>query len=126
LRYHEHLPLDTASVPAAREFVRLHLGGWTGDHHIVELLATELATNAVLHAHSPFTLTLYIDEKCVRVEVTDASGIVPDTPEPPKPDATGGRGLLLVEALSTRWGGLALRHGKTMWFELDALADLDA
>ena len=115
-----HLPFDTASVPVAREFVRARLGRWAGDHHIVELLTTELATNAVLHAHSAFDLSMRIQDGTVRVEVGDASPVIPAPMPAPPVDSVRGRGLFLVASLSSRWGVRGEPGGKCVWFEVGA------
>ncbi|WP_030167075.1 ATP-binding protein [Spirillospora albida] len=108
-------PVDTA-VRAAREIVRTALESWdrpdlTGD---VELITSELVTNAVRHAQN-ITLVLYLpDEKTAVVEVWD------DNPEGPReatpdPQAEGGRGLQLVGALARSWGWRATAAGKVTW-----------
>jgi anti-sigma regulatory factor (Ser/Thr protein kinase) len=114
------LPFDTASVPAARQFVRAHIADWPGDRHIVELLTTELATNAILHAQSAFALSLAVDNDRVRVEVKDASPVIPKPPTPPAVDSVSGRGLFLVASLATRWGTDGMTDGKCIWFEVAA------
>lgn len=58
------------------------------------------------------------DGQCVRVECHDAKRQRPRKREPSNDD-THGRGLLLVEALSSRWGVGARPFGKFVWFELD-------
>jgi serine phosphatase RsbU (regulator of sigma subunit)/anti-sigma regulatory factor (Ser/Thr protein kinase) len=84
------------------------------------LLATELVTNAVRHGHGDITVRLWPGPEVVRVEVSDAN---PRRPEPGglDLDAEDGRGLLIVGALSSRWGTAPLTDGagKTVWFELD-------
>jgi two-component sensor histidine kinase len=91
----------------------------------VALLVGELAANAVRHGRVPgrdFALRLTVDELdgLARVEVIDAS----ETPPPrvaaqATPDDESGRGLVLVDALATRWGSHP-RHplGKIVWAEL--------
>ena len=54
----------------------------------------------------------------VRIEVTDEGGELPDVPEA-SDDATSGRGLALVETLSSAWGVESRPGGKTVWFEVD-------
>ena len=91
----------------------------------VALVVAELAANAVLHGRVPgrdFELRLRCDRAAglVRVEVSDTH---PGRPKPPEPipdpvDGDGGRGLLLVAAVASRWG-VAERTGpgKTVWAE---------
>jgi anti-sigma regulatory factor (Ser/Thr protein kinase) len=116
--HHVQLPFETASVPAARDFVRRFLTGWPGDHHVVELLTTELATNAILHAHSPIDLSMSVDPHMVRVEVADTSSDMPTRALAPALDAVSGRGLFLVASLANRWGATARARGKCVWFEV--------
>jgi hypothetical protein len=59
-----------------------------------------------------------VDERAVRVEVHDADPTLP-VPRHPAPHTVTGRGLLLVEALTDRWGSARIDHGKVVWFELD-------
>jgi hypothetical protein len=40
-------------------------------------------------------------------------------PRRPGPDTVTGRGLLLVDALTDRWGAERTGDGKVVWFELD-------
>ena len=115
------LPADAVSVPAARRFVRDRLVdlGAVGACDDAEALVSELATNAVLHARTPFTVEVSRQGETVRVRVLDAS------PSPPRvrdygTDATTGRGMRLVAALSSTWGIESQRGRKAVWFELPA------
>ncbi|MFF7053264.1 ATP-binding protein [Streptomyces griseorubiginosus] len=87
-----------------------------------EHIVAELAANAATHGRVPgrdFRLTLYVVGETLRIEVTDTRGDRLPHPELPPPDAESGRGLLLVAALSTRWGvspGPTPR--KTVWAEV--------
>jgi anti-sigma regulatory factor (Ser/Thr protein kinase) len=84
----------------------------------VALLVSELATNAVVHARTPFRVTVKMRSDLVRVEVSDqAAGDLP-VPSDVAPDVEGGRGLLFVDWLADRWGYSATAGGKTVWFEL--------
>jgi anti-sigma regulatory factor (Ser/Thr protein kinase) len=86
---------------------------------IAVLLASELVTNAILHGKPPLGLRVTLRGRTLRVEVTDRQWArVMASPVPP--DATSGRGLVLVEALATRWGCEEAGRQKTVWFELDA------
>jgi len=81
------------------------------------LLASELATNAVMHAGTAFTLTADLAPASLRVEVEDGSDHLPAVRQP-RPRAIGGRGLHLVQELSSRWGADSVAGGKRVWFEL--------
>jgi anti-sigma regulatory factor (Ser/Thr protein kinase) len=94
-----------ASVGEARRFVRRTLQSWHLEAAVdaTMLLTSELATNAVLHARSGFAVLVAQHGDQVRVEVLDSS------PVPPRrrhnsPTAATGRGVGLVETLSTAWG----------------------
>lgn len=86
---------------------------------VVLLLASELMSNAVLHGTGSVGLRLGWDGEGVLVEVTDQS---PEVPVVQSLDhgALGGRGLLLVDGLSSDWGVLTGEsgQGKTVWFTL--------
>ena len=85
----------------------------------VELVVTELATNAVRHARTLFTVSMAWDGRRLRIEVSDAHPVPPrPTDQPPPADSTGGRGLLLVEQLADRWGYDPHERGKTIWCDL--------
>jgi anti-sigma regulatory factor (Ser/Thr protein kinase) len=94
----------------------------TESHDTVVLVVAELAANAVLHGRVPgrdFALSLFHDESrgVVRIEVADTHPALPTRKAPaPTPDEDGGRGLLLVDALTTDWGVRdRLGPGKTVW-----------
>ena len=95
----------------------LHESGHEGLDDIATLLASELVTNAVLHARSAVELRLHIDGGRVRVEVHDGSAM-PVTPRHFTSDAATGRGLLLVTELAAAWGSDVGPDGKCVWFEL--------
>ncbi|MCM1945950.1 ATP-binding protein [Streptomyces sp. G2] len=98
------LPLGS-SVKTARDWTRGHLTalGWdraapdTADS--VVLAVSELVTNAHVHARSDAQLILTWDEECLHVTVHDSSRRVPEQRRPDD-GATGGRGLLLIDALA--------------------------
>ena len=116
------LPSDPSAVPAARRFVSqavIHRGGHGPMLDKTQLLVTELTTNAVLHAHSPIRLSVIPEPDHVRVEVRDDDPRPLGPPNRPAPEAESGRGLWLVDALSTAWGVNANARGKTVWFEVD-------
>jgi anti-sigma regulatory factor (Ser/Thr protein kinase) len=124
-----------SSVRQAREAVRKWLAeyGLQDLVDIAELLVSELATNAVVHAGGRYRLTLSLGVGTLRCEVADERRNLPRPPhrraeneESPHvdPDSENGRGLLLVDALAHRWGSRLVEEGKEVWFELqlDAVA----
>jgi serine/threonine-protein kinase RsbW len=84
----------------------------------VELLLTELATNGLRHARTPFTITLTWDGHLLRGEVTDANPQPLRVQPEVSPEALSGRGLLLVSEIATAWGVDMHQHGKTVWFSI--------
>lgn len=88
----------------------------------LRLLVSELVTNAVRHPHSQghIEMTVGLAGARVRVEVSDpGNGFAKPAVSQPPPDAIGGRGLLIVDRVASRWG---VTNGKPtrVWFELDA------
>ena len=83
----------------------------------VALVVTELVVNAVRHAGTDVTLHLHPIDGGVRLEVWDGS-TRPLRPRDARGSDEGGRGLLLVDALSTRYGVEAESRGKRVWAEL--------
>ena len=115
------LPPAVESVPMARRFVgeALREIGAAASCDDAEMLVSELATNAVLHARTPFTVEVTRHAETVRVCVLDASPRRPRLREYGK-DATTGRGIRLIASLAVDWGISPEGRGKTVWFELHA------
>jgi len=108
---------DTASVRQARHFVVRSANAHDLDVENLELLVSELAANAVLHARTDFVVELSVSDSHVRVSVTDGSAR-PPVIKPDQPTAVTGRGMRLVDRLAARGGVDCLDDGKTVWFEL--------
>ncbi|KOV66425.1 hypothetical protein ADK64_11785 [Streptomyces sp. MMG1121] len=126
---------DPAEVGRARSWARSRLTGLgiAADEPLAEnliLLVSELVTNAVVHTGRPAVLRLSLPgapseapeevtpSVTVRVEVADTSSRAP-VPRCARSDATGGRGLALVDCLADRWGWSPEGAGKSIWCELD-------
>ncbi|MFJ8654243.1 SpoIIE family protein phosphatase [Streptomyces rochei] len=111
-------PDDTAPG-RARRLARRSLARWGMEDltDSVELLVSEVVTNAVRYATKPVTLRL-LRTDVLRCEVGDD---VPQLPRLRQARATdeGGRGLYLVNRLARRWGATRLSTGKVVWFELN-------
>lgn len=110
---------EPSSAREARSFVTDMLTRWKmGDGtDTVQLLTSEVVTNAVVHARSAVRLSVRLVADSVRVTVSDNSSRLP-TRLAADPLAENGRGLLLVDALSTRWAVEPHDQGKRIWFEV--------
>ncbi|MEU9922954.1 ATP-binding protein [Streptomyces griseoluteus] len=88
----------------------------------VALIVAELAANAVLHGRVPgrdFELRLQHRDGTVRIELSDTHPAHPRLPAH-DPTAEGGRGLLLIDAVATRWGtSPRTGPGKIVWAECE-------
>ncbi|MFI5986108.1 ATP-binding protein [Streptomyces sp. NPDC051555] len=85
-----------------------------------ELALTELVANVVRHVPGRgCAVVILLRPRGLRVEVTDDSPAPPRPSRDPAPLGEGGRGLLLVEAVTDRWGTYGTPTGKTVWFECD-------
>ena len=111
------MPGEAVSVLSARRSVCVHLV----DHRLLylvddaRLVVSELAANAVRHAHSPFTVSLRQADRAVFLSVQDGS---PGTPALLDPGllSTAGRGLSIVDLVSEDWGVTpAPGGGKSVW-----------
>jgi anti-sigma regulatory factor (Ser/Thr protein kinase) len=87
------------------------------DLDAIVLLVSELATNAVIHARTSFEVTVVHLGNRVRVGVADASTARPVLGDA-SDGATSGRGLLIVDALSDKWGTDLRGEGTETWFEV--------
>ncbi|UUN28974.1 SpoIIE family protein phosphatase [Streptomyces sp. FIT100] len=119
------LPREPRSVGRARELARAQLVAWELEALVdtVELLVSELVTNALRYGEGEIRLRLLRDRTLV-CEVWDA-GLVQPRRRRARDTDEGGRGLQLVGLLSAAWGSRRTPRGKTVWFEL-ALPDGDS
>jgi anti-sigma regulatory factor (Ser/Thr protein kinase) len=85
----------------------------------VELMVSELATNALVHAKTDFEVEIARTDRELRVEVTDRGRGAPMA-KSPNPSEPHGRGLLIVSELSDDWGSTDGRGdaGNKVWFSL--------
>lgn len=115
------LPSDPSAVPLARRKLRAHLARATDSQRDrILLAASELVTNAVLHGVGPVTLRAWLEGGAMRVEVSEDGEGEPLAQRDHDVEDEGGRGLHIVEVVSTRWGVRPddPRPGKTVWFEV--------
>ncbi|MCD6022409.1 MAG: putative anti-sigma regulatory factor, serine/threonine protein kinase [Actinomycetia bacterium] len=113
------------TIADARRYARDRLHGLLGPDKLadVQLLTSELVTNAVRHAglneEDAVNLEIYVGTDTVHVAVVDGGAgfdfsKILDEPR----DARGGWGLVLVGKVSDRWG-IDASPPHTVWFEID-------
>ena len=112
------LPHSDRAPRLARAFVAENLQGWQLDGMVetASLVVSEVVTNAVIHARSNAELVLERTPTALRISVIDhGDGL---TRRERTGGGDGGRGLLIVEALSSRWGTEPTDGGNCVWAEL--------
>ncbi|MEU9169964.1 ATP-binding protein [Streptomyces sp. NPDC048420] len=123
------LPRHRSTVPRPRALLYATVVGWGVDQDVLdtaELVLSELVTNA-LRARAPgdrqvgLRIAHLREEALLRLEVSDAGEGLPRVRHPGE-DEIGGRGLMLVDALTYRWGVQEREGGigKTVWAEIKA------
>lgn len=118
-------PTHPAHVKSVRDRVSTVAREWGLKASMIEtlaLIASELVTNAMLHAGAPrgreIGVTLVLSPDCVRLEVRDAGDTLPAVREPSNDDQHG-RGLIMVGLLADRWNVITQVVGKTVFAEID-------
>ncbi len=113
------LPPRASSAARARELVtsRCAQWGYAALCDDMALVVTELVANAVRHARTDIEVFVAPLDHGVRLEVRDGS-TRPLRPRAALSSDEGGRGLLLVDALSTRYGVVGEPEGKRVWVEM--------
>jgi DNA-binding NarL/FixJ family response regulator len=113
------LPQRLSSVGAARKFITDKLTEWDLEQVLDDalLVGSELATNAITHAGSQCRLRLSLSAATLRIDVLDRGEGTPE-PQPVSETREYGRGLHLVDAVTTAWGLELVPGGKLVWAEL--------
>ncbi|WP_367324892.1 SpoIIE family protein phosphatase [Streptomyces sp. HUAS ZL42] len=116
------------AVMHARRFTARTLRRWKVDEvaDTALLVVSELVTNALVHTQGPVSVDLMLRGDRIRVCVSDASPRAPAKPVITDWEATGGRGLLLVEAMSESFGSVPVAGGKQVWSEIAVPRDVPA
>ena len=112
-------PRDVVAGARARALVRDALRDWglVAIFDDAALVVTELVTNAITHGGSAFRLQLSRTSGAFRIEVVDDGEGTPE-PQPQDTEAEGGRGIMLVDAMSSSWGVENVPQGKLVWAEI--------
>lgn len=120
---------EFAADPASVRMTRLWVSQRLLDHDLaylvddLQLVVSELATNAMMHAETPFVVTLRAFKASVRLEVLDGvqSGPVRRTAQILE---TSGRGVAIVDTLSRAWGVTGNPSGgKSVWAEFNRVEE---
>ena len=112
------LPRDPSAAADARRELHRTLDGTLHQDVLdaLTLVVSELVTNAVMHGKGAIRFRLQLDAGDLRGEVIDDGGGFEHELRAAGPHATTGRGLLIVDRLTTRWG---VHEGTThVWFEM--------
>jgi anti-sigma regulatory factor (Ser/Thr protein kinase) len=113
------VPFDRTGPSAARRFVEAAVRRLRLDEEVgatLVLVASELATNAVVHGCGPVALTVAYRSGELTIEVADGDPRCERVrPRPVDDAAPGGRGLRLLDALTDAWGVRSLPTGKAVW-----------
>lgn len=127
------LPADTTAAAAGRDFVRSALANYghasetaaaaaAADVEVAAAVTSELCTNAILHGSPPQLLKFVIDREHLRVEVSNLNRVGGTVPKlatmPTNSDTLGGRGLNLVNVLSSTWGADVNSESTTVWADI--------
>ena len=114
------LPPDASAPSVARTATKRYLAGDVDPQRLSELtlVISELVSNASVHGRGQIVLRLQLDDAVVRGEVIDQGAGFEREVRARGPEEVSGRGLFLVDALTSRWG---IHEGTThVWFEIEA------
>ena len=121
VRRHHDLPMHPSAAASGRMLVREACTAWAVPPDVcetAEMVASELVSNAVEHAHTTSRLTITYTGAVVRVSVRDYRPTPIPRPRPIDIGAHRGRGLHLVAALAQAWSVDRHPDGKTIWASL--------
>jgi anti-anti-sigma regulatory factor len=112
-----HLPPDPVILRAVRRVVAQACDAWGISRltPLVELVATEVVTNAIEHAGTACDVTLALRGQYLQLAVRDGSPFPPRRAGSDGIAAPGGRGLVVVDGLTSGWGWTPLEDGKLVW-----------
>ena len=114
------VPSTPEAVGAARRTIVRQLEAWGIDDVIddMQIVVSELITNAVRYGENPVEFRLSIRGPFVRIEVIDANTADIPLPRQAADSESTGRGMPLIDALAAEWGVEVSTTNKTVWAEL--------
>jgi anti-anti-sigma regulatory factor/anti-sigma regulatory factor (Ser/Thr protein kinase) len=116
-RLRQHLRAGVDAPRQARELIARIGFTWrlpTEAQQVAQVIATELVSNAVLHARTPIDFSLLLRERYLHVAVQDADPALPRRHISSEHDDHG-RGLQVVDGLAASWGCVPTVDGKVVW-----------
>ena len=124
-RLRRHLPPALDSTAEARDLVDRVCIQWSlrSITDVAQLIITELVSNVIRHAHTDMEVSVALRRRYLHLAVRDGSSEAPRRGGPNESLREEGRGLLVVEALTTAWGCAPAPDGKVVWATLRAPRD---
>jgi anti-anti-sigma factor len=121
-RLRRRLPPQLASTSVAREMVDQVCVQWGlySLTDVAQLIVTELVSNVIRHARTDMEVSLALRQRYLHVAVRDGCAAAPRRGAPNDSLREEGRGLLVIEALTTAWGYAPAHGGKVVWATLRA------
>jgi len=108
-------PSEVAQVRRAIRAATVRNGLDEAHADVIQLVASELVMNAVVHGRPPVIVRLSIESDATILEVYDGGAGMPELGDGPDP-ALARRGLRVVDGLCADWGSIAAPGGgKTVW-----------
>jgi anti-anti-sigma factor len=119
-QYSRRLSPTPMATRAARRMVVDACQAWERKEHTesAETIVTELVSNVVMHARTEMRVLLSFRAPLLHLSVLDYSPLLPRRQLPDPETGEGGRGLVLIEAMSTGWGVTVTKDGKVVWATL--------
>jgi hypothetical protein len=119
-RFRRTLSPVAGSATTARQLVTEACLAWDLDHLTddAQLIATEIVSNAVRHVGEDMELMITRREHFLHVSVRDHSPLPPVRILPDLGSGEGGHGLILLDAVASGWGTIAVADGKVVWATL--------
>jgi anti-anti-sigma regulatory factor len=120
-RLRQHMPAGVDAPRQARQLLTQAGASWRLPGEVLQVaqaIATELVTNAVVHARTALVFSVMLREPFLHMAVRDGDQAPPQRQTILTESDDHGRGLQVVDGLAARWGHLAMAEGKVVWATL--------